>query len=178
MESSPLRVASDSDSEATTVPVNKTAAPIQSSAHLTCRIYNVGRHEVATGGAVATTITRRQNSSAYTESKAHMTVSSVRRSIHGPIPAKVNQVAHHKGYRYGNLRRGIDVWRQGTRPGKKSHPKVPCRNKCKVTSHADSGGLAPVNGYLRRGKFQHWAAVDAVTAGLTGVSQRQSDRRR
>jgi hypothetical protein len=88
MESSPLRVASDSDSKATTVPVNKTAAPIQSSAHLTCRIHNVGRHEVATGGAAATTITRRQNSSAYTESKAHMTVSSVRRSIHGPISAK------------------------------------------------------------------------------------------
>jgi hypothetical protein len=107
-----------------------------------------------------------------------MTVSSVRRSIHGPIPAKVNQEAHHKGYRYGNLRRGIDVWRQGTRPKKKSHPKVHRRKKCKVTSHADSGGLAPVNGYLRRGKSQHWAAVDAVTAGLTGVSQRQSDRRR
>ena len=43
MESSPLRAASDSDSGATTVPVNKTAAPIQSNAHLTCRIYNVGR---------------------------------------------------------------------------------------------------------------------------------------
>jgi hypothetical protein len=79
MKSSPLRVASDSDSGATTVPVNKTAAPIQSNAHLTCRIYNVGRQEVATGGAAATTVTRRQNSSAYTESKAHMTVSSVRR---------------------------------------------------------------------------------------------------
>jgi hypothetical protein len=63
MESSLLRVASDSDSEATTVPVNKTAAPIQSSAHFTYRIYNVGRHEVATGRAAATTITRRQNSS-------------------------------------------------------------------------------------------------------------------
>jgi hypothetical protein len=101
MESSPLRAASDSDSGATTVPVNKTAAPIQSNANLTCRIYNVGRQEVATGGAAATTVTRRQNSGAYTESKAHMTVSSVRRNIHGPIPAKVNQVANHKGYRYG-----------------------------------------------------------------------------
>ena len=69
MESWPLRVASDSDSGATTVPVNKTAAPIQSNAHLTCRIYNVGRQEVATGGAAATTITRRQNSSASQRAK-------------------------------------------------------------------------------------------------------------
>jgi hypothetical protein len=71
MESSPLRAASDSDSGATTVPVNKTAVPIQSNANLTCRIYNVGRQEVATGGAAATTVTRRQNSGAYTESKAY-----------------------------------------------------------------------------------------------------------
>jgi hypothetical protein len=176
MESSPLRVESDSikeagtqaspqqimesphhsrwqvtASEATTVPVNKTAAPIQSSAHLTCRIYNVGRHEVATGGAAATTITRRQNSSAYTESKSHMTVSSVRKSIHGPISAKVNQVANHKGCRYGksSTRHRCVEARRLLEKGKKSHPKVHHRKNCKVTSHTYSGGLTPVNGHLR-----------------------------
>jgi hypothetical protein len=150
MKSSPLRVTSDSDSGATTVPVNKTAAPIQSNAHLKCRIYHVWRQEVATGGAAATTITRRQNSSTYTESKAHTTVSSVRRSIHGPIPAKVNQVANHKGYRYGMSSSRHRCVEARYSPGKKSHPKVHHRKKCKVTSHADSGGLAPVNGYLGR----------------------------
>ena len=32
-----------------------------------------------------------------------------------------------------------------------------------------------MSGHLRREKSQHWAAVDAVTAGLTGVSRQQTE---
>jgi hypothetical protein len=51
----------------------------------------------------------------------------------------------------GNLRRGIDVWRQGTRPKKIASEGTPPKEMQKVTSHV---GLAPVNGHLRG---EHWA---------------------
>jgi hypothetical protein len=165
-------VASDSDSEATTVPANKTAAPIQSSAHLTCRIYNVGRQEVATGGAATTTITRRQNSSAYTESKAHMMVLS---QENYPLPNTSKGKSSSQSQR-------IPIWEifvEASMCGGKvlarekiasSEGTPPKEMQSALTCRTCTSERTP-----QRGEISTLGGVDTVTAGHTGVSRRQSD---
>jgi hypothetical protein len=71
----------------------------------------------------------------------------------------------------GNLRRGIDVWRQGTRPKKiasEGTPPKEMQSDLTCTSERTP----------QRGEISTLGGVDTVTAGHTGVSRRQSDRRR